>query len=505
MTSAVDETFKAIRQACSASLWSQAVELVRASAVAGVSDSDEEVVCRVRTPNRVVAPKVTLYPLDEEWDCDCDSKLPCCEHVAAAIIAVRRARQEGVSLPDDARSGAHLVYRFKSTREHLILERFVESPGSPAEKLERSVAGIASSASDTRRLTPTQSDIAIDRLMGARLHGPLAGESLQGVLIALGGAPHVELDGKPVSVEGTPVKPVAAVLDDGKGFKVTIDRDPRIATLVVPGIGRNGDQLFVLGETELSGLSLERLPSSRSYGPREVSALVTEVLPSLMKRVPVEVRTERLPKLTRSLRPSIALDVEQVGNTLSVLATLVYGQNARIDGSRLVHLDGDVPIRDEEAEKRVARRLEEQLGLVPGNRVIVNGGPAAVLAERLDHYQGEIRGRAPESFIKRRGLEARIGFDVASLTIDFEVAGAGAPRRASAEAVLSAWQSGLGLVPLVEGGWAPLPAGWLERHGRGVAEPPGGQQASGEKGAPPGQAVASVGQVGWDLGREATG
>ena len=44
MNSAVDEIFKAIRQACSASLWSQAVELVRASAVAGVSDGDEEIV-----------------------------------------------------------------------------------------------------------------------------------------------------------------------------------------------------------------------------------------------------------------------------------------------------------------------------------------------------------------------------------------------------------------------------------------------------------------------------
>jgi hypothetical protein len=116
LMTAVDETFKAIRQACSAGLWSRAVELVRASAVAGVSESDEEIVCRVRTPSRVVAPKVTLYPLDEEWDCDCDSKLPCCEHIAAAIIAVRRAQQEGVSLPSDARSGAHPGYRFKTAK-----------------------------------------------------------------------------------------------------------------------------------------------------------------------------------------------------------------------------------------------------------------------------------------------------------------------------------------------------------------------------------------------------
>jgi superfamily II DNA or RNA helicase len=505
MTSALDETFKAIRQACSASLWSQAVELVRASAVAGVSESEEEIVCRVRTPNRVVAPKVTLYPLDEEWDCDCDSKAPCCEHIAAAIIAARRARQEGVSLPTDARSGAHLAYRFKTLREHLMLERFVVKPDGQSELLEKSVAGIASSASDTRRLTPTQSDIAIDRLMGSRLHGPLAGETLQGVLLALADAQHVELDGQLVSVEAPPIKPIARVLDDGKGFKVVLDKDPRLAEVVVPGVARNGARLFVLAETDLTGLSLERLPNERTYGPREVSALVTEVLPALMKRVPVEVVTERLPTLTRSIRPSIALDVEQVGNTLSVLATLVYGKNARIDNNQLVHLDGDVPIRDEEGEKRAVRRLKEQLELTPGSRMIVNGAPAAALAERLDHWQGEIRGRAPAGFIERQGLEAKVGFDGGALSIEFEVKGDGPPRRASADAVLAAWHGGLSLVPLLEGGWAPLPTGFLERHGRRVTELLLAKQATEQKGPLPAYALPALAQLCGDLGVEPPG
>jgi SNF2 domain-containing protein/helicase-like protein len=509
MATATDETFKAIRQACTAGLWSQAVELVRASAVAGVSESEDEIVCRVRTPNRVVAPKVTLYPLDEEWDCDCDSKLPCCEHVAAAIIAVRRAHQEGGSLPTDARSGAHLAYRFKTVREQLLLERFLVKPDGQAELLDKSVAGIASSASDVRRLTPTQSDIAIDRLMGQRLHGGLGGESLQGVLLALADARDVQLDGEPVSVEPAPLKPIARVVDDGKGFKIVLERDPRLASVVVPGVARGGDRLYVLGETELSGATLERLPSERKYGPRDISALVTDVLPSLMKRVAVDVRTTRLPKLTRSVRPSIALDVEQVGNTLSVFATLVYGTHARIDGGHLVHLEGDVPLRDEEAEKRVVRRLKEQLDLTPGNRVIVNGAPAAALAERLDHYQGEIRGRAPAGFIERRPLEAKVGFDGGSLSIDFEVQGSaqggGAERHASAEAVLSAWQSGLGLVPLVEGGWAPLPAEWLERHGRRVAELLQAKQAKQANDPLPAYALPALAQLCGDLGVEPPG
>lgn len=504
MPSAVDETFKAIRQACSAGTWSQGVELVRAAAVAGVSDSEDEIVCRVRTPSRVVAPTVILYPLDEEWDCDCESKAPCCEHIAAAIIAVRRAHQEGTTLPADDRSGAHLAYRFKKVREHLVLERWGVKPSGEAELLERSVAGIASSASDTRRLTPTQSDLAIDRLMGSKLHGPLAGETLAGVLLALAGAPHVELDGEPVVVDAEQIKPIGYVEDAANGFKVVLVRDPRVAQLVVPGVVRVGNKLHVLAETQVTGLSLERLPSERVYGPREVSTLVTEVIPELVRRFDIEVRTRRLPKVTRSLRPSIALEVEQEGNMLSVLATLVYGTSARIDAGQLVHLGGDVPLRDEDAERRAVRRLKDQLDLVPGNRMILSGEAAAAFAERLDSYSGEIRGRAPSGFIDRRQLEPRIGFDGGQLSIQFETTGDGQSRHADARAVLSAWQTGMSLVPLTEGGWAPLPAGWLERHGRRVADLLDAKKSKPD-GPLPAYALPGLAQLCGDLGVEPPG
>ena len=39
-----------------------------------------------------------------------------------------------------------------------------------------------------------------------------------------------------------------------------------------------------------------------------------------------------------------------------------------------------------------------------------------------------------------------------------------------AASVVRAWQEGLGLVPLVEGGWAGLPAAWMQKHGQRVAD-----------------------------------
>src|SRR5690606_9868930 len=45
-----------------------------------------------------------------------------------------------------------------------------------------------------------------------------------------------------------------------------------------------------------------------------------------------------------------------------------------------------------------------------------------------------------------------------------------APGRAGADAVLRAWREGDGLVPLDGGGWAPVPAEWLARHGHLVTD-----------------------------------
>jgi superfamily II DNA or RNA helicase len=467
----IEDTFKAIRQACSPNMWSRAVELVRLGAVTGVSADEDEVLCRVRSDQHVVALNVSLFPEDEEWDCNCKSKTPCCEHVAAAIIALKRARQEGSDLPGGAEAQTKLLYRFKKDRTQLLLERCISKADGVVEPLTRSVANIASSASDTRRLTPTQQDLAIDRLMGSRLHGPLAGDMLRGVLLALAeGGALVELEGERVRVSSEAIAPVGVVEDDGKGVRVVLEKNPSISELVVPGVVRAGDALHVLAEPDVTGASLERLPSSKSYAPSELARLVTEVLPEMSRRFKIEVKTTRLPKTTRTAKPRIVLDVVQEGGTLSVLATLVYGDPtiARIDAGTLVHLGGDIPVRDEDAERREIRRLREKLNLAPGSRLIVNGDAAAELAARLDEHDGEIRGTTPGRFIQKGALAPSLRVEGGVVAFEFALNdGSG---RADGRSVIAAWQAGMSLVPLSDGGWAPLPADFLARHGHKVAD-----------------------------------
>ena len=91
----IQALFTAIRESCSTQNWSRGIELVRARAIAGQTITDNEIELRIKTAGGTIASTVTLYPPLEEWECDCNSTADSCEHVAAAAIALRQARQSG--------------------------------------------------------------------------------------------------------------------------------------------------------------------------------------------------------------------------------------------------------------------------------------------------------------------------------------------------------------------------------------------------------------------------
>src|SRR4051812_43531884 len=137
----MDEIFKAIRGACSPLTWSRGVELARTNAVVGVRMNDDEMVLRVSTPERAVSATVKLYPEDEDWMCDCGSPpAKPCEHVAAAIIACRRAREQGKALPVSSISRGVVTYHFTRTPQGLALERKIRHGEGNITPLEGSLA-----------------------------------------------------------------------------------------------------------------------------------------------------------------------------------------------------------------------------------------------------------------------------------------------------------------------------------------------------------------------------
>jgi superfamily II DNA or RNA helicase len=468
--------FDTMRRASLPAVWSQGVKLARAEAVSSAARSPSALTLRVRARGHAVAPTVTLYPEDGEWSCDCGGVADPCMHAVAAVIAAREGTaREDVAGAAPAAPAARLVYRVGTRGNTLTLERVIVH----ANGREEAVTGLASlvaTSSLPPGITPTHEDLSIDRLLKAyREVLPIA--RLPALLAALASAEHVTLGEDTVKASGEILLP-RAVVDDapGGGFTLTLERDPAITAVIAEGVARCGDTLRPLGETNATGLLLERLPLARVFTREQQADLVTVVLPEIETRLKVEMRASRLPRATTTARPRIVFDLSHHGHALSVLPLLVYGDPPllRIDGDNATALAGDAPVRRRDEERALVRKLRDDLNLVTGRRVDFDGSEAAAFAAKLRSWQQRTAEGPRRELFAARPLLAHVELDGDAFDVSFETESddevAPSPRRASVAAVFSAWRDGLELVPLEGGGWAPLPAGWLEKHGHLVEE-----------------------------------
>ena len=136
----------------------------------------------------------------------------------------------------------------------------------------------------------------------------------------------------------------------------------------------------------------------------------------------------------------------------------------------MVHLGGTIPQRDKDGERALVRRLASELRLSPGIRMDYEAEEAVQFQRRLERWDGEIAGAAHEYFRRMAPLAPRLGLDGDRLDVGFVSEGPAGAGRADPRAVFRAWRAGADLVPLLEGGWAPLPTDWLARFGDRVAD-----------------------------------
>jgi hypothetical protein len=507
----VKKLAETIRKVSRPGTWSAAVKLARDQAVMVESRDEEEIVARVRTPGRTVAPTVVLYPGEREWDCDCGSRVSPCEHVAAAAIALTQAPAETPesagpaegaekpgAAPRPARAWGRVVYRLSRAEGGLRAARAIVTSDGRETPLASTLSALLARPAEAAGLSPDEVDLRADLLLGAGSRAALPPTKLDALLRVLAGCGRVLLDGLPVAVAEDELRPRARVEDRGEDLALVIEAAPTVREVVSAGVAvvtEDGasDALTLqrLAELELTGPWLEHVPHTRLFPPRELGALTATVLPDLARRIDVDVRSKRLPRLVRDVAPRIVLELQHVGESLSVLPTLVYGAPpfARIDDGKLVLVQrgGPAPVRDPAAERALVLDLRDKLDLLPGRRMTFEGMDAPRFAERLRKFRGGLTGDAARVVGETRRLRPRLELAAApgprqgdgegpplvtfSLTFEVEGApvGADAPR-VEAEAVVRAWREGLGLVPLLGGGWAALPQSWLAKHGERVAD-----------------------------------
>jgi superfamily II DNA or RNA helicase len=477
----LQDLFDAVREACSARSWSRGIELARGDAVDAQGDGDP-LELRVRSPGRTVAPTVHLYLEDAEWACTCDSKDPACEHVAAAIVAVRQAKKEG-KLPASKSAGAAVGYRLTRDGERLAVGRVAVAADGSETPISGTIAGMLSGREQGPRVEPTAADLTVDQFLQQARVRSLPADRFALLLPLLAQVRDVRVEGTPVAASEDPWWPRVIVDRQGRAFVLRFEADG--AQAVIPGVVMNDARLQKNGAPELTGPRLERLPCEERYDGERVTELVTRILPMWRDRTAVDERA-RVPEPRREVvRPLV--EVEQRGSVLRVLGGVAYGDPplARLIGpageksASLRNAPGVTQAveRNLRAERAAAEKLTA-LGLAAGKAAELTGREAARMAARLRAEGDEVAvlGDAHELLYPGE-LTAAVRMDGERFEVSFAAGRDGA--RVDAAAVLEAWHSGAGAVPLLGGGWAELPVDWLERHGARVRDLMAARDAAG--------------------------
>jgi len=490
--------FEALRDACPRPVWSRAVELARTAVVAGESADDEHVVVSVVPVGALRANTVTFYPGDDDWSCDCDAASDVCEHAAAALIALRQARKAGRALPQPPASTARIRHLFARASGALTYARaFVY--GDRTEPFEATLDALRSGRVPGPRFVAGAADLQADLVLGMKTSGWQSPATMVRLVDALAEGADVRLDGAVVRVSRERVGARVVVEDQGDGFRLALRPDASVVETFSNGVAlcRDADGLLlrVPEEPRLTARELEELRPGRHVPADARAELFTQVLPSLRARIAVELHTRREPRVVQA-RARIELQTAREDDALVVLPLLVYGDPAvaRVDSGRLVMLGDAMPVRDEVLEERLARRLQSELGLVPGHRERFAGDAGVEFAARLRAWGGEVSGRGAEGFFVAAPIAPRLETRGADFDLRFESEdGSGRARRADAHAVLRAFRAGNTMAPLLEGGFAPLPREWLERHAGLVADLLAAREAN--RGELPASALPDLGRL----------
>ncbi|MBL8682572.1 MAG: DEAD/DEAH box helicase [Myxococcales bacterium] len=437
---------------------------------------EDEVVVVVPAPYFEVAPTVSLCPGSSEWSCDCGGELDPCAHVAAASIAVTTERADAAAMPTLAQKSASLEYRWSvdpKDPSKLLLKRFVSSPDGRSIEVDSLAA--SQGALDGATLVTRDDDRSIDRALAHEPLERMSEASIEQLFVHLARAQHVYFGDEKIAVSHEPLAPSAKVTAKDRGWRLVIERPEGALAVYAPGVVRTREGVAPLRGTNLLGRAGERAPIDRVFEARDTVELVAKVLPELDRTVVWKHRASGLPNLKTGAKPRVSFEVSHGQRALEVRPWIVYGDppSARVEAGRLVWIGGDVVVRDEAAEVSLGHKLRDELGLIPGRAVTYEGEDAGRFLKAMRAFDERSGGA---SRIDRRKLVAslRVSDDDVEVLFTVEEQGEGAKdktqKRASAESVLRAWESGLDVVALEGGGFAPIPSAWLAKNGALVAQ-----------------------------------
>jgi superfamily II DNA or RNA helicase len=459
------EFFNLVQKACLPGIWSKGVALARSDSVLVDNIRDGNLVFRVKVADRPVTPKVTLWPDDDDWFCDCNDRNDVCAHVAAVVIFIKTGKEIDAKSPSQNHT-AELNYRFYRLEGKLYLERWIVQSGVKEERLTSSLVSLIGGISSGRLRAPpvaaTQSDFALDSILMSQQKSALDRAFWVVLFKELASCSNITLDGIPITVASKPIQFRICLSDEANGFRLKMEEDPSVTEffkngVVLCGTVLRGIESFLVSPEERAMISGD----GRFFSFHQTRELVTEILPALEKKVAVHVQSQRLPK-AKQVVPRIVLRLDRANDsdTLSVIPRLEYGNEK--DAAEA----NEILVSDPVEEKRVRRQLQHDLQLVPGQQVYFHGEAAVNFVLKLGTW--ETQGDGVESFRLQETLDPRVYLDSGKFELMFE--SDHGSKKADPNRVFQNWRENLNYVPLLGGGWARLPKDWLEKYGERIQE-----------------------------------
>lgn len=502
----IAELFREIQENALPALWSQGVTLTRGASVFMASKlSPEECVIHIRTPGHPINPKVTLWPKDLDWDCDCGNEESPCPHVAASVILLKRGDLKTstdplVDVSTTSLDLSKLHYIFSDSPEGLRLERFIVN-AQGKKKLETPLinykSGIAAGRIKSPDVIASKEDFTIDQILKIYNGRGLDRNRLEALFRSFESDQNVFLDSQPITISSWRILPQYECFDEADGFRLKRVDNSSIEKKFRHGVALCRDAQGIANTLRLMN-STQLLPEEQKLTEGEGSfwsssqekVLFGEVLPRLNKKISITVNSLRRPQ-TLEVLPHIDLRLEKDQTTngetcLSVLANVVYGEPPivqlnyatleldPVQNSRSQRL-AQVVQRNKDMERQLMQKLSRELNLQPNRRVQFQGQEAINFVKGVQawDYTGDgARLFQPEV----RQLEAKIevkesnGYSFQVNFIEGGSTGHSGDATASFESVFKAWQQGEDSVPLLNGSWAKLPKDWMQRYGRKIQE-----------------------------------
>lgn len=232
---ALEDLFSAIQEAAAAPLWTRGVNTARTRAVQlDGRKGDEELLFRLRIPGQLVSPRVSLWPAEGDWHCDCGAREDPCHHVVAAAVAMKNDWLAPAMAEDAASSSPKLQYHFSRAGGGLAAERRIvggaAGAGQPlAGSLIAYVSGLSAGRVQGPVVAVTKSDYSADDLLTRRKSsGPLTADECQRLFTVLREGASLFLEGRP----STPEELLAL------GRELASDGGPAAQTVAAPRPGQ---------------------------------------------------------------------------------------------------------------------------------------------------------------------------------------------------------------------------------------------------------------------------